>query len=78
MSDQQMVAEGYLQKVIVDDQRAGFYLEQLLAAFDAVEGDGSFVAVADAGVPVVVGKVFNYKLLAYIDDLVDVLARYVD
>ena len=47
----------------------------MLARFDAVEGDCPFVAVAYAGVAVVVSQVFYYELLAYVYHLVHSFAR---
>lgn len=49
-----MRGERHLQDVVVDYQRAGLDHEELFGGLDAVEGDGSFVAVTDAGVAVVV------------------------
>lgn len=64
-----MRGERHLQDVVVDYQCAGLDHEELFGGLDAVEGDGSFVAVADAGVAVVVGEVLDDELLADVDDL---------
>ena len=57
--------------------RAGLDLEELLPALNAMEGYGTFIAVSDAGISVIVGKVFYYEFLTDVYCLVDVLAVYV-
>ena len=42
-----------------------------------MEGNGPLVTVTNAGVSIVVGQIFYYELLSYIDCLMDVLCCHV-
>lgn len=73
-----MVGEGDLQDVEIDNQRCSLDHEELLCGLNAVEGDGSLVAVANAGVPVIVGQILDDEFLANIDDLEHILRGEID
>jgi hypothetical protein len=75
MGYEQVGGEGDFEYVEIDDQRVGLDHEELLGSFDAVKGDGALIAVADAGVAVIVGQVLYDELLADVDDLQHVLGR---
>lgn len=49
-----MWGEGDFKNVEVDDEGAGFDLEELFGSLYSMKSDGSFIAVPDAGVPIVV------------------------
>jgi hypothetical protein len=78
MGNEEVVGERDLEDVEIDNQSCSLDHEELLCSLDAVEGNGSLVAVANAGVPVIIRQVLNDELLPYIDDLQHILRREVD
>ena len=64
--NEQMWGERHFQDIEIDNEGAGFDHEKLFGCLYSVEGDGSFVAVANAGIPIIVCQVLNDEFLAYV------------
>ena len=61
-----MRGEGDLKDVEIDDEGTGLNHEQLFCCLYSMESDGSFVAVAYAGIPIIVCQIFNDEFLTNI------------
>lgn len=72
MGNKQMITQRYFQNVEVDDKRTSFDLKQLLSTLNSMESYGSFIAVPNTSISVIVSQVFYDELLPNVDGLVDI------
>jgi hypothetical protein len=77
MGDKQMRTQRYLKYIIIHNHCTGLYHEKLFCSLDTVECDGSLVAVADTGIPIIVGQVLYYKFLTNIYYFVHIFTQHV-
>lgn len=56
----------YFQYIEIDYKGTSFDHEKLFGSLYSVESDGSFIAVANAGISIIVSQVLYDKFLAYV------------
>ena len=73
-----MTGHRHFKDVIVDHKGVGSDHKELFGSLYSVKGYGSFIAVAYACISIIIVQIFNNELLAYIDNLVNILGLKVN
>ena len=75
MRNQQVGRQRNLENVVVYDEGTSFNHKELFGCLNAMESNGSFVAISDASISIVVGKIFDDEFLANVDDFMHIFGR---